>query len=85
MALRVASAVDAKTILGYGGPEKLLGKGDMMLKTEKNPEPIRLQGAYVSVEEISSIISFIKRIMNRISLPKLKNVFSVKIRLKTVH
>lgn len=61
MALRVASAVDAKTILGYGGPEKLLGKGDMMLKTEKNPEPIRLQGAYVSVEEISSIISFIKK------------------------
>ncbi len=59
MALKVASAVDAKTILGTGGPEKLLGKGDMMLKTN-SPEPLRLQGAFVSGTEISDIVMYIK-------------------------
>ncbi|MFA5644280.1 MAG: DNA translocase FtsK [Patescibacteria group bacterium] len=60
IAFSVASAVDSKTILDSSGAEKLLGKGDMLFTTAELSKPKRIQGAYVSDEEISSIVSYIK-------------------------
>lgn len=56
----VSSFVDSKTILDQGGAEKLLGKGDMLYYPNDMPDPIRLQGAFVSNDEVDKIIEFIK-------------------------
>ena len=53
----VASQVDSRTILDTVGAEKLLGKGDMLYLPPDAPKPIRLQGAYVSDDEIAPIIA----------------------------
>lgn len=60
IALRVISAHDSKTILDQGGPEKLIGKGDMLLKTGNMSEPLRLQGAFVSLPEVKAVVDYIK-------------------------
>ncbi len=51
---------DSKTVLDQGGAEKLLGKGDMLFKPNGLPEPKRVQGAFVSSEEVSRICDFIR-------------------------
>ena len=56
----VASGVDSQTILDRRGAEKLLGHGDMLYFPVGYPEPIRVQGAYVSDEEIINIVNYIK-------------------------
>lgn len=56
----VSSAVDSRTILDEGGAEKLLGKGDMLYRPVGAPKPIRLQGAFISDEEVSKTTEFIK-------------------------
>jgi S-DNA-T family DNA segregation ATPase FtsK/SpoIIIE len=61
VAFKVTSMADSKTILDQGGPEKLLGKGDMLFITDNMPKPVRLQGSYVSTEEVSRVVSFIKQ------------------------
>lgn len=61
IALRVISTADSKTILDQGGPEKLIGKGDMLYLTGALPEPLRLQGAYVSTHEVQQVVEYIKR------------------------
>ncbi|MFA5248282.1 MAG: DNA translocase FtsK 4TM domain-containing protein [Patescibacteria group bacterium] len=60
IAFSVASGVDSKTILDSLGAEKLLGKGDMLFQTPEMSKPKRVQGAYVSDEEIHRIVSYIK-------------------------
>ncbi|MDP3836533.1 MAG: DNA translocase FtsK 4TM domain-containing protein [bacterium] len=60
IAFSVTSLVDSKTILDMSGAEKLLGQGDMLLTTAELSKPKRIQGAYVSDQEINDIISFIK-------------------------
>lgn len=60
IALTVRSFVDSKTMLDMGGAEKLLGNGDMLYFPIGMSKPIRVQGAYVSNEEIKDIISFVK-------------------------
>ncbi|MFA6522060.1 MAG: DNA translocase FtsK 4TM domain-containing protein [Patescibacteria group bacterium] len=60
LAFAVASQVDSKTILDISGAEKLLGRGDMLLSTPELSKPKRLQGAYVSDEEIERVIKFLK-------------------------
>lgn len=60
IAFAVASLVDSKTILDISGAEKLLGQGDMLLTTPELSKPKRIQGAYVSDEEIKDIINYIK-------------------------
>ncbi len=60
MALQVASQVDSRTILDTGGAEKLLGGGDMLFVSSELSKPKRVQGAYVSEEEISKVAEFIK-------------------------
>ena len=60
MALKVASIFDSNTIIGGGGAEKLLGKGDMLFLSSTSPDLERVQGAYVSNEEIRSLVEFSK-------------------------
>lgn len=60
IAFSVASAIDSKTILDGMGAEKLLGKGDMLFQTPEISKPKRLQGAYVSDNEIKNIVDYIK-------------------------
>jgi len=60
IAFSVTSLVDSKTILDVSGAEKLLGQGDMLLTTAELSKPKRIQGAYVSDQEINDVISYIK-------------------------
>ncbi len=60
IALQVASQVDSRTILDASGAEKLLGGGDMLFISGELSKPKRIQGAYVTDEEISSVVKFIK-------------------------
>lgn len=60
VAFAVASAMDSRTILDTSGAEKLLGKGDMLFVTAESSKPKRIQGAYVSDEEIADVVEFIK-------------------------
>lgn len=59
IALKVASQIDSRTILDGGGAEKLLGKGDQLFVSPKYSKPARLQGTYVSEEELQAVIKFI--------------------------
>jgi S-DNA-T family DNA segregation ATPase FtsK/SpoIIIE len=59
IALAVTSGVDSRTILDMNGAEKLLGKGDMLFHPQGYQKPARVQGAFVSDEEIASIVSFL--------------------------
>ena len=61
IALTVSSGVDSRTILDMHGAEKLLGKGDMLFKPGDAPKPIRVQGCWISEDEISAVIDFLKR------------------------
>jgi S-DNA-T family DNA segregation ATPase FtsK/SpoIIIE len=60
IAFSVASAVDSRTILDTSGAEKLLGRGDMLYVSPQLSKPKRLQGAYVTDQEISRVLSFLK-------------------------
>ena len=60
MALKVASVFDSNTIINGGGAEKLLGKGDMLYMSSSSPDLERIQGAYVSNDEIRSLVEFLK-------------------------
>lgn len=55
----VSSQIDSRTILDQGGAEKLLGKGDMLFLPMGENAPIRIQGAYVSDEEIEKIVNYV--------------------------
>jgi S-DNA-T family DNA segregation ATPase FtsK/SpoIIIE len=59
IAFRVASYTDSTTILDGAGAESLLGRGDMLLKEAERP--IRLQGAFISNQEIDTVVDFIRR------------------------
>ena len=58
IAFKVSQYVDSATILDQGGAEMLLGRGDMLFKTDDLP--IRIQGAYISEDEISRVCDFIR-------------------------
>lgn len=51
---------DSKTVIDQSGAEKLLGKGDMLYKPQDFPEPKRVQGAFVSSQEVAAVVEFIK-------------------------
>jgi len=59
-AFSVASGIDSRTILDSLGAEKLLGRGDMLFTTAEISKPRRLQGAFVSDNEIRRIVNYIK-------------------------
>ncbi len=60
IAFAVSSQVDSRTILDQVGAEKLLGKGDMLFYPTGATKPTRIQGAFVSDEEVEKIVSFVK-------------------------
>ena len=60
IAFAVSSQVDSRTILDSVGAEKLLGKGDMLYFPSGAPKPSRVQGAFVSDDEVEKIVDFIK-------------------------
>jgi len=60
IAFSVSSQVDSRTILDQVGAEKLLGKGDMLFYPSGSPKPSRVQGAFVSDDEVEKIVSFVK-------------------------
>jgi len=60
IAFSVASLMDSRTILDSSGAEKLVGKGDMLFMTPRTSKPRRLQGAFVSDEEIKRVVDFLK-------------------------
>lgn len=60
LSLFVSSQVDSRTILDTVGAEKLLGNGDMLFNPVGMSKPVRIQGAFLSDEEIEKVVSFIK-------------------------
>ena len=60
IAFTVSSVVDSKTILDYGGAEKLLGRGDMLYHPVDFMKPLRVQGGFVSDTEIEETVEFLK-------------------------
>ncbi|WP_414042680.1 DNA translocase FtsK [Macrococcus sp. EM39E] len=60
VAFMVSSAVDSRTIIDGGGAEKLLGNGDMLYLGNGMNKPIRIQGNYVSDEEIDAVVQYVK-------------------------
>ena len=60
IAFAVSSQVDSRTILDSVGAEKLLGKGDMLFFPSGAPKPSRIQGAFVSDDEVEKVVDFIK-------------------------
>ena len=57
----VASQIDSRTILDMGGAEKLLGKGDMLFKPMGQNNPTRIQGNFISDDEIENVIAYVKK------------------------
>ena len=60
IALTVSSAIDSRTILDSSGAEKLLGMGDMLYSPIGSNKPLRVQGCYISDEEVEELCEFIK-------------------------
>ena len=60
IAFQVSSKVDSRTIIDMNGAETLLGRGDMLFYHAGAPKPIRIQGAFVSEQEIEDLTDFIK-------------------------
>ena len=61
IAFAVSSGVDSRTILDMNGAEKLLGKGDMLFYPQGYQKPARLQGAFVSDQEVSAVVGFLSK------------------------
>jgi S-DNA-T family DNA segregation ATPase FtsK/SpoIIIE len=60
IAFAVSSHIDSRTILDTGGAEKLLGKGDMLYYPIGLPKPVRIQGTFITDDEIKRVVDFIK-------------------------
>ena len=60
ISLKVSSNIDSRTILDFGGAEKLIGKGDMLYSPVGAPKPIRVQGCFASDKEIEGVTRYIK-------------------------
>lgn len=60
IAFSVSSGVDSRTIIDMNGAEKLLGKGDMLFYPAGYQKPVRVQGAFISDEEVGRVVDFLK-------------------------
>lgn len=60
ISFKLMSFADSKTILDQAGAEKLLGRGDMLYKPNDAPEPRRIQGCFVTTQEVGNIVDFVK-------------------------
>ena len=70
IAFSVSSAVDSRTILDGSGAEKLLGKGDMLFFPSGYAKPIRVQGAFISDQEVSKVVEFLSKSNGEVSYSK---------------
>ncbi len=61
IAFAVSSITDSRTILDYGGAEKLIGRGDMLYTSAELSKPRRLQGAFLSDAEINKVVNYLKQ------------------------
>ncbi|MBY0098963.1 DNA translocase FtsK [Mesobacillus maritimus] len=61
VAFSVSSQVDSRTIIDISGAEKLLGRGDMLFLENGKSKPFRLQGTFVSDQEIDDIVAFVRK------------------------
>ncbi|MCX7679956.1 MAG: DNA translocase FtsK, partial [Spirochaetes bacterium] len=62
IAFQVAQKTDSRTIIDQNGAEKLLGKGDMLYQSPMSSFPIRIQGAYISEDEIMTIVNHLRKL-----------------------
>ena len=76
VALKVASQIDSRTILDMAGAEKLLGGGDMLFMSADVTKPKRIQGAYLSEEELNAVAGFIRENNESDEIPDSKNSFN---------
>jgi len=60
IAFAMASKVDSRTILDSAGADKLLGKGDMLYAPQGTNKPVRVQGCFVSDEEVARVVEYVK-------------------------
>ena len=67
VAFAVSSGIDSRVIIDMNGAEKLLGKGDMLYFPSNLPKPLRVQGAFVSDEEVENVVSFLKENAEEVS------------------
>jgi S-DNA-T family DNA segregation ATPase FtsK/SpoIIIE len=70
VALQVASQVDSRTILDGAGAEKLLGHGDLLFLSAELSKPKRIQGSYITEEELKSVVDFIKENNKPVMVPE---------------
>ncbi len=61
IAFQVTAKTDSRTILDRNGAEKLLGRGDMLFLHPREPEPLRIHGAFISTEEVQKIVNYISQ------------------------
>jgi len=60
IAFSVASVTDSRTILDCAGADKLLGRGDMLFSTAALSKPVRIQGAFITEEEMKNVVAYLK-------------------------
>ena len=60
IAFAVSSSIDSRTILDKSGAETLLGKGDMLYLSADSSKPVRIQGAFLSDEEVEKVVDYVK-------------------------
>lgn len=60
IAFSVASLIDSRTILDTPGAEKLLGRGDMLFSSAELSKPVRIQGSFISEEELKRVVDYLK-------------------------
>ena len=60
IAFAVSSSIDSRTILDKSGAETLLGKGDMLYLSADSSKPVRIQGAFLSDDEVEKVVDFVK-------------------------
>ena len=77
IAFAVSSSIDSRTILDTSGAEKLLGKGDMLFSPMGSSSPVRVQGAFVSDDEVAEIVHFVSQQREAVYDEKYMNVKSV--------
>ncbi len=56
----VSSQVDSRTVLDQNGAERLIGRGDMLFRPMDAPKPVRIQGAFVSEQEVKKLVAFLR-------------------------
>ena len=76
IAFAVSSHIDSRTILDTGGAEKLLGKGDMLYHPIGLPKPIRIQGTFISDDEIKRVVDNIKAQQIEIKIGKQNDIIN---------